>query len=521
MSPSFLDQPVWRLRQALDARAVSSEALSGLFLARIKALNPLLNAFITVDEEGALVQARLADARIAQGETGPLLGIPMAHKDLFCTEGLRTTCASRMLENFISPYDAHVVTRLKEAGAVCLGKTNMDEFAMGSSSESPFFGPVKNPWAQERIAGGSSGGSAAAVAARMVPLATGSDTGGSVRQPAALTGVTGIKPTYGRISRYGMIAYASSLDQAGVFGGDAQDCAFMLDALMGPDPRDATCVNQPVEPCAPALAAFSLKGLRVGLPKPFFKEGMDADVRASIETALALLREQGAITVEVDLPNADLAIPAYYVIAPAEASSNLSRFDGVRYGHRAAEYKDLFELYCKSRTEGFGPEVRRRILVGTYVLSHGYYDAYYIKAQQLRRLIAQDFEAAFAQCDVIAGPVSPSVAWRLGEKTDDPVQMYLSDIYTTAINLAGLPALSMPVSPGREGLPVGLQLIGPAFSEARLLGAAHALQKVSDWHTRRPSLEGVWTDAQEPSASSPESAPSKASNMQDQKSCLG
>ena len=402
------------LAAALGARTLSSVELTTLFLDRIDALNPTLNAFITVDHDGALAAARAADARLAAGTAGPLTGIPIAHKDVFCTEGVRTTCASKMLENFVSPYDAHVVGQLKAAGAVMLGKTNMDEFAMGSSNENTFFGAARNPWDTTRVTGGSSGGSAVAVAARLSPMATGTDTGGSVRQPAALTGVTGIKPSYGVVSRYGMIAYASSLDQGGAFGRSAEDCALLLTAMAGFDPRDSTSLEREREDYSRALNQ-PLAGLRIGLPKEFFADGMDDDVRAAIDAALAHYRQLGATTVEVSLPNAKLAIPAYYVIAPAEASSNLSRFDGVRYGHRAADYTDLADMYGKSRAEGFGAEVKRRILVGTYVLSHGYYDAYYLQAQKLRRLIAEDFQRAFERCDVIAGPTSPTVAWALGE----------------------------------------------------------------------------------------------------------
>jgi aspartyl-tRNA(Asn)/glutamyl-tRNA(Gln) amidotransferase subunit A len=411
----------------------------------------------------------------------------MAHKDVFCTEGVLTTCGSKMLSNFVSPYDAHVVTLLKAAGAVMVGKTNMDEFAMGSSNENSHFGPVRNPWNTNCVPGGSSGGSAAAVAARMVPIATGTDTGGSIRQPAALCGITGIKPTYGTVSRYGMIAYASSLDQGGAFARTAEDCALMLSAMTGHDPRDSTSLERDAEDYTRDLAR-PLAGLRIGLPTEFFAEGMSDDVRAAVEAALAEYRKLGAVTVDVSLPNARLAIPAYYVIAPAEASSNLSRFDGVRYGHRAAEYGDLNDMYCKSRAQGFGAEVKRRILMGTYVLSHGYYDAYYIKAQKLRRLIAQDFAAAFEKCDVIAGPTSPTVAFGIGEKSNDPVQMYLSDIYTIAVNLAGLPGLAHPAGFGAGGLPVGLQLIGNYFGEARLLGVAHQFQQSTDWHARKPAM---------------------------------
>jgi aspartyl-tRNA(Asn)/glutamyl-tRNA(Gln) amidotransferase subunit A len=479
------------LRRALDARQISSVELASLFLDRINALNPELNAFITVDRDGALAAARAADERIAAGTAGALTGIPLAHKDVFCTEGVLTTCGSKMLSNFVSPYDAHVVSLLKAAGVVSLGKANMDEFAMGSSNESSYYGAVKNPWNTARVPGGSSGGSAAAVAARLAPIATGTDTGGSVRQPAAFCGITGIKPTYGLVSRYGMIAYASSLDQGGAFGASAEDCALLLSAMTGFDERDSTSLERPAEDYAAALAAPAaarpLEGLRIGLPREFFAEGMADDVRAAVEAALDHYRALGATTVEVSLPNAKLAIPAYYVIAPAECSSNLSRFDGVRYGHRAADYGDLADMYGKSRAEGFGAEVKRRILVGTYVLSHGYYDAYYLQAQRLRRLIAQDFQAALQQCDVIAGPTTPTTAWALGQMADDPVQMYLSDIYTIAVNLAGLPGLSHPVGFGTDDLPVGLQLIGDYFAEARLLNAAHRFQQVTDWHARRPA----------------------------------
>ena len=479
------------LRRALDARQISSVELASLFLDRIAALNPDLNAFITVDRDGALAAARAADERIAAGTAGALTGIPLAHKDVFCTEGVLTTCGSKMLSDFVSPYDAHVVSLLKAAGAVSLGKANMDEFAMGSSNESSYYGAVKNPWNTTRVPGGSSGGSAAAVAARLAPIATGTDTGGSVRQPAAFCGITGIKPTYGLVSRYGMIAYASSLDQGGAFGASAEDCALLLGAMTGFDERDSTSLERPTEDYAAALAAPAsakpLEGLRIGLPREFFAEGMAGDVRAAIEAALNQYRALGATTVEVSLPNAKLAIPAYYVIAPAECSSNLSRFDGVRYGHRAADYGDLADMYSKSRAEGFGGEVKRRILVGTYVLSHGYYDAYYLQAQRLRRLIAQDFQAALQQCDVIAGPTTPTTAWALGEMADDPVQMYLSDIYTIAVNLAGLPGLSHPAGFGADGLPIGLQLVGDYFGEARLLNAAHRFQQVTDWHARRPA----------------------------------
>ena len=479
------------LRSALDDKQISSVELAGLFLDRIEARNPTLNAFITIDREGALAAASAADARIARGEVGPLTGIPLAHKDVFCTEGVLTTCGSKMLSNFVSPYDAHVVSLLKNAGAVSLGKTNMDEFAMGSSNENSHFGPARNPWNPGHVPGGSSGGSAAAVAARMVPIATGTDTGGSVRQPAAFTGVTGIKPTYGAVSRYGMIAYASSLDQGGAFGASAEDCALLLSAMTGFDARDSTSLDRPTENYADALAPAGsdkpLAGLRIGLPREFFADGMSDEVRAAIDAAIEQYRALGATTVEVSLPNAKLAIPAYYVIAPAEASSNLSRFDGVRFGHRAAEYGDLNDMYCKSRAEGFGAEVKRRILVGTYVLSHGYYDAYYLQAQKLRRLIAEDFRKALSECDVIAGPTSPTTAWALGAMGDDPVQMYLADIYTIAVNLAGLPGLSHPCGFGAGSLPVGMQLIGNYFAEGKLLATAHQYQQATDWHLQRPA----------------------------------
>ncbi len=479
-------QTLKSLAADLAQKKISSRELVTDYLARIDAQNPQINAFITVDHAGALAAADAADAAIAAGTAGPLAGVPIAHKDLFCTEGVLTTCGSKMLANFVSPYDAHVVTRLKAAGVVSLGKTNMDEFAMGSTNESSAYGAVKNPWNVERIPGGSSGGSAAAIAAGMIPAATGTDTGGSIRQPAGFCGITGIKPTYGVVSRYGMIAYASSLDQGGPMARTAEDCALLLNHMAGFDTRDSTSVERAAEDYTRELAT-PLAGLRVGLPKEYFGAGLADDVRAAVDNALAELRKLGATTVEVSLPNTHLAIPAYYVIAPAEASSNLSRFDGVRYGHRASDYKDLAEMYSKSRAEGFGAEVKRRILVGTYVLSHGYYDAYYIKAQQLRRLIAEDFKQALTQCDVIAGPVAPTTAWALGQMADDPVQMYLADIYTIAVNLAGLPGLSTPAGFGADGLPVGLQLIGNYFSEARLLGVAHQLQQVTDWHLQTPA----------------------------------
>ena len=478
------DRSLAALAAGLAAREFSSEELARHFLARI-ASHADLNAFITVDEGKALAAARDADARLAQGAAGPLTGIPIAHKDLFCAKGWKTTCGSRILSNWVAPYDAHVVERLVKAGTVLVGKTNMDEFAMGSSNESSFFGPVKNPWDRARVPGGSSGGSAAAVAARLVPAATGTDTGGSIRQPASLCGVSGIRPTYGAVSRYGMVAFASSLDQGGAFGESAEDLALLLTAMAGFDPRDSTSVERPAEDYSRDLAK-PLAGLRVGLPKEYFTKDLAPDVAACVQGAIDELKRQGAVPVEVSLPNQHLAVPVYYVIAPAEASSNLSRFDGVRYGHRAAGYKDLNDLYRKTRAEGFGAEVKRRILVGTYVLSHGYYDAYYLQAQKVRRLIARDFAGAFEACDVIAGPAAPTVAFPIGEKSSDPVQMYLEDLYTISVNLAGLPGLSVPCGFGAHGLPVGLQLIGNYFDEARMLRVAHRYQLATDWHRRRP-----------------------------------
>ena len=459
--------------------------MTRLFLARIAGLNGALNAFITVDEERSLADARTADARRAHGEAGPLTGIPIAHKDIFCTRGVRTTCGSKMLANFISPYDAHVIERFSAAGAVLLGKTNMDEFAMGSSNETSFFGPVRNPWDRGRVPGGSSGGSATAVAARMAPGATGSDTGGSIRQPAALTGVSGLKPTYGVVSRYGMVAFASSLDQGGPMAKSAEDLALLMNAMAGFDARDSTSVERPAEDYGRDLN-LSLSGLRIGLPREYFAEGVEPEVLARVREAIAWFESQGAKTVEILLPNTRLSVPVYYVLAPAEASSNLSRFDGVRYGHRASEYADLADMYCRTRAEGFGAEVKRRILIGTYVLSHGYYDAYYLQAQKVRRLIARDFAEAFARCDVIMGPTSPTTAFPLGSKVEDPVQMYLDDIFTIPAPLAGLPGLSIPCGFDARGLPVGLQIMGNHFSEAQMLGVAHRYQQASDWHLRVP-----------------------------------
>ena len=473
------------LSAALAAKKISAVELATLFLDRIEKFNPAINAFVTVDRAKTLAQAAEADARRAAGETSALLGVPLAHKDIFCTEGWLTTCGSKMLNNFVSPYDATVVTKLKQAGMVTLGKVNMDEFAMGSSNEPSHYGAVKNPWDTNRVPGGSSGGSAATIAARLAPAVTGTDTGGSIRQPASLCGLTGLKPTYGVVSRYGMIAFASSLDQAGPMAKSAEDCALLLNAMAGFDERDSTSLQRETEDYTRDLNK-PLAGLRIGLPKEFFGPGMDDDVRAAVDAALDQYRQLGATTVEVSLPNSGLSVPAYYVIAPAEASSNLSRFDGVRYGHRAAEYSDLNDMYAKSRAQGFGSEVKRRILIGTYVLSHGYYDAYYLKAQKIRRLIANDFTEAFKVCDVIAGPASPSVAFKFGEKSADPVQMYLSDIYTISTNLAGLPGMSHPCGFGKDNMPVGLQLIGPWFGEAKMLNAAHQYQQATDWHLRMP-----------------------------------
>ena len=471
---------------ALAARKISSVELTQLYLDRIARLNPALNAFITLNPELSLAQARAADQRLAAGKADALTGIPLAQKDIFCAKGWLTTCGSKMLHNFVSPYDAHVITQFNNAGAIILGKTNMDEFAMGSSNETSFYGPVKNPWDTQRVPGGSSGGTAAAVAARLCAAATGTDTGGSIRQPAALCGISGLKPTYGVCSRYGMIAFASSLDQAGPMARSAEDLALMLNTMAGFDERDSTSLQRDTEDYARDLNK-PLNGLRIGLPQEFFAAGMGSDVAKAVEAAIAEYKKLGATVVEISLPNSKLSVPVYYVLAPAEASSNLSRFDGVRYGYRAPEYGDLTDMYEKTRAQGFGAEVKRRIMIGTYVLSHGYYDAYYIKAQRIRRLIAQDFAEAFKQCDVIMGPTSPTTAFKLGEKGDDPVQMYLSDIYTIAVNLAGLPGMSIPCGFGENNMPVGLQLIGNYFDEARMLNVAHQYQLATDWHNRQPN----------------------------------
>ena len=475
---------VAELSAALHEGSVSSVELTGLYLARIAQHQGALNAFISVTQEAALLQAERADARLRAGERGALIGVPIAHKDIFCTAGERTTCGSRMLANFVSPYDATVVERLRAAGAVMLGKTNMDEFAMGSSSETSYFGPVRNPWDPARVPGGSSGGSAAAVAARLAPAATATDTGGSIRQPAALCGVTGLKPTYGRVSRFGMVAFASSLDQGGLLTISAEDAALLLAAMAGFDERDSTSVELPV-PDYTASLAQPLKGLKIGLLHEFFDQGLDPQIEQRIRDALDVLRLEGASLRDVSLPNLPLSVPTYYVVAPAECSSNLARFDGVRYGYRCERPRDLLDLYQRSRGEGFGAEVKRRIMVGTYVLSAGYYDAYYLKAQRVRALISADFARAFHEVDVLIGPTTPTPAFELGAKTGDPVTMYLNDIYTIGANLAGLPAISVPCG-FVQGLPVGMQIIGPHFSEPRLLNVAHRYQRESDWHRRAP-----------------------------------
>lgn len=474
-----------QLSDQLAGKKISSTELTTEFLKRIKTLNPEYNAFITVNEDMSLAQARAADGMIAAGKASPLTGIPIAQKDIFCAKGWLTTCGSKMLSNFVSPYDAGVIERFNQAGAVNIGKTNMDEFAMGSSNETSYYGIVKNPWDIAAVPGGSSGGAACAVAARLAPAATGTDTGGSIRQPAALCGISGIKPTYGLVSRYGMIAFASSLDQGGPMAKSAEDLALLLNVMVGFDARDSTSLQRDAEDYARDLQK-PLTGLRIGLPKEYFAEGMSGDVARALETALDEYRKLGAQTVEISLPNASLAIPVYYVLAPAEASSNLSRFDGVRYGYRAPSYTDLADMYRKSRAQGFGDEVKRRILIGTYVLSHGYYDAYYIKAQKLRRLIAQDFAQAYQQCDIIMGPTTPTVAFNLGEKSGDPIQMYLSDIYTSAANLTGMPAMSIPVGFGDKNRPIGLHIIGNYFKEAQMLNVAHQYQQVTGWHLQSP-----------------------------------
>jgi len=474
---------IGELAERLGKRQISSVELTRHFLGRIERLNPALNAFITLTATRALEDAASADRRLEMGERGPLLGIPLIHKDIFCTEGVRTSCGSRMLDNFVAPYDATVVARLKAAGTVMLGKSNMDEFAMGSSNETSYYGPVKNPWNTAKVPGGSSGGSAAATAARLAPFATGTDTGGSIRQPAALTGVTGLKPTYGRVSRFGLVAFASSLDQAGVFARSAADAATVLQLMAGFDPKDSTSVDAPVPDYSAALGA-PLKGLKIGLLREFF-DGLEARNAALIHDALKIYRGLGAETLEVSLPHLPLSVPTYYVVAPAECSSNLSRFDGVRYGYRCDRPKDLADLYTRSRGEGFGAEVKRRIMTGTYVLSAGYFDAYYLKAQKVRRLITDDFRAAFQQVDLVISPTTPTPAFDIGAKMHDPVTMYLNDIYTIGANLAGLPGVSLPCG-FVDQLPMGLQLVGPHFSEAKLLNAAHQFQQATDWHRHAP-----------------------------------
>ena len=477
-----------QLSALIQVKQLSATELAELYLARIGTSD--LNAFISIDPALTLEQARAADDRIAKGEAGELTGLPIAHKDIFVTRGWRSTAGSKMLANYSSPFDATVVEQFHKAGMVTLGKLNCDEFAMGSSNENSFFGPVKNPWDKNAVPGGSSGGSAAAVAAGLTPAATGTDTGGSIRQPAALCGITGIKPTYGRVSRFGMIAFASSLDQGGPMAATAEDCAMLLSAMAGFDARDSTSIERDAEDFSRHLND-GIKGLKIGVPREYFGAGLASDVEAAIRAALAEYEKLGATLVDISLPKTELSIPVYYVIAPAEASSNLSRFDGVRYGHRAANYTDLSDMYCKTRAEGFGDEVKRRILVGAYVLSHGYYDAYYLQAQKIRRLIAQDFQQAFTHCDVIMGPVAPTVAWDLGAKANDPLANYLADIFTLSTSLAGLPGMSIPCGFGQGGSnaqrPVGLQLIGNYFEEAKLLGIAHHFQLATDWHNRRPA----------------------------------
>ncbi len=480
----MLNKSIAALGHDLHTKKISSTELTQFFLSRIKQFDGELNSFITVTEEQALQAAKAADAQLAQGKAGALTGIPIAQKDIFCTQGVKTSCGSKMLDNFISPYDATVIKRFNAAGMVMLGKTNMDEFAMGSSNENSYYGPVKNPWNVAYVPGGSSGGSAAAVAAYLTPAATGTDTGGSIRQPAALCGISGIKPTYGRVSRYGMIAFASSLDQGGLFAKTAEDLALLLNTMAGFDENDSTSAAEPV-PDYTASLNDSLQGLRIGIPKEFFSPALDKDIGSAIEAALKEYEKLGATLHEIHLPTTALSIPAYYVIAPAECSSNLARFDGVRYGHRCKDPNDLEDLYKRSRSEGFGKEVTRRIMIGTYALSTGYYDAYYLKAQKIRRLVRQDFEAAFKEVDVIVGPTTPTPAFKLGEKISDPLSMYLSDIYTIAVNLAGLPGMSIPAG-FTQGLPIGMQLIGHSFSEARLLNVAHRYQKATDWHIKTP-----------------------------------
>ena len=483
----MFEKTLSELSQDLQNKTISSVELTEAYLQRIKEKDGLYNSYITVTEDLAIEQAKLADQRIANNDADPLTGIPIAQKDIFCTNGVKTSCGSKMLDNFIAPYDATVIHKFNQAGSVMLGKTNMDEFAMGSSNETSFYGAVKNPWNTETVPGGSSGGSAAVVAARLAPAATGTDTGGSIRQPAAFCNLTGLKPTYGRVSRYGMIAFASSMDQAGPMTRTAEDAALMLNVMSGFDDKDSTCINKEV-PDYTADLNKSLSGLKIGLPKEFFEKGMDADVEKNIQAAIDEYKKAGAEIIEISLPNSGLSVPAYYVVAPAEASSNLSRFDGVRFGYRCENPVDLEDMYKRSRGEGFGEEVKRRIMIGAYTLSAGFYDAYYVKAQKIRHLISDDFKQAFEKVDVIMGPTTPSTAFKIGEKTNDPVTMYLSDIYTIAVNLAGLPGMSIPAG-FAKGMPVGLQLIGNYFDESRLLSVAHQYQQITDWHTKTP--EGV------------------------------
>ena len=479
----------YTLKQAgdmLQSKQISATELAQEYLAAIEAGNPAINAYITLDKAATLAEAAAADARIAAGHATVLTGVPIAYKDIFCQQGWKSACASKMLDNFVSPYTATVVQNLLNEGMVTLGRTNMDEFAMGSTTESSFYGATQNPWSLENVPGGSSGGSAAAVAARLAPAALGSDTGGSIRQPASHCGITGLKPTYGVVSRFGMVAYASSFDQAGPMAQTAEDCALLLNAMASFDERDSTSLEREQEDYTRALNQ-PLKGLKIGLPKEYFAQSNSADVQTALQNVMDLLKAQGAEMVDVSLPQTELSIPAYYVLASAEASTNLSRYDGVRYGHRAAQFGDLDEMYSNTRAEGFGSEVKRRIMMGTYVLSHGYYDAYYLKAQKLRRLVANDFQTALQDCDLILGPVAPTAAPKLGSDIHDPVQMYLSDIYTIALNLAGLPGMSLPAGFSSDGLPIGVQLIGNYFTEAKLLGVAHQIQQHSDWHSKAPA----------------------------------
>ncbi len=478
------DKSLKQIAEDLAAKRVSSVEMTQYYLDRIDKYSAL-NAFITVDPEFSLTQARQADRRIEQGDRPSLIGVPIAHKDIFCTKGMLTTCGSRILSNFVSPYDAHVIGKLNHHGAVILGKTNMDEFAMGSSNETSYYGPVKNPWDETTVPGGSSGGSAAATTARLTPAATGTDTGGSIRQPAALCGVTGFKPSYGVVSRYGMVAFASSLDQGGPITRSAEDAALLLNVIAGFDPRDSTSVEQPESDFTADLSA-PIEGLKIGLPRQYFGEGLDGEVDGAVRDALAEYEKLGARLIEVDLPNSALCVPCYYVLAPSEASSNLSRFDGVRYGYRAEDYDDLIDMYQKTRAEGFGSEVKRRIMIGTYALSAGYYDAYYLQAQKLRRLIAEDFARAFESCDVLMGPTTPTTAFALGEKTSDPISMYLNDIYTISVNLAGLPGISIPAGFDRSERPIGLHIVGQYLQDHRVLKVAHRFQQETDWHRRTP-----------------------------------